>query len=312
MDLETIRKMLRSDDMGTLKGFEKLLQDKKVHQSSGTAKGYAEGGMVNEMDENKFPELGAILKTVQSTPPTDYSFYKNMTAEDRAALAQKLMEQQHGGMNAVASGLAGVGDAISNSYGDKNTSFQKDAEAKAAATGAQQLSDFDTLRSQKMQDFQGNQMAQEGDPMSSLSQQGRDFFKANGVQVPSGMNFQQLKTLAPSMADLVKGKWEQSFRDAQLAQGAAQNQASNDLRSQEIRRQEASDASDVAMKEEAKKMEAAEGLQKRPWYQKGVELIPPFKSDATKLMENTLNGGSVGFDEDKEARYQAWKAKQGR
>lgn len=254
--------------------------------------------MFNEMfDEEKdqAPNLGEILKGASSTPPTDYSFYKNISAEDRAKLAADLMAKQHSGGNAIASGIAGIGDAISNSYGGKNTAFQKGVEDKAQKTTDQTLSNFDTQRGQKMQDFTADTQMQESDPNSPMSIQMRDFFKSNGVEVPSGMSATHLSKLAPAMADLVKSKYEQSFKESQLSAQNNQNNASNSMREREITRQEALDAAATASKGDAKRMEAAEGLQKRPWYQKIAEapFVPLPKSQATEEMERVLNGNQM-------------------
>lgn len=270
-------------------------------------------------DENQMPpELSKLLTTINTTPPTDYSFYKDISAEDRAKLAQDIMAKQRSGANLAASALGGIGDAISNSFGGKNTSFQKDIKADMQAKGAQELNNFDTQRAQKMQDFQANTTGLEQDPSSPLSKQGRDFFISNGVQVPSGMNFSQLKTLAPAMADIVKGKWEQSFRDAQLAsQNSIAEQAAKDrglqiqIQQGQAKRQEDKDMVDASEKAKDQKMHALEARSKVGWTDRifNPEVQQALDQEAGLAPTKPL---LKAFDDEKEKRYQAWKAKQGR
>lgn len=294
-----------SQGFGTFPKFEQAL-------SSGTAPSpepkMADGGMVSPPDvPPEIPDLNAMSQSMQSTPPTDYSFYKNISAEDRAALAQQLLQQQHSGGNLVAQGISGIGDAIANSYGGQHTTYQKNAVDVAKEAAAQKLSNFDTQRGQKMQDFQGNISMQENDPNSPLSKQGRDFFTQNGVQTPSGMSFAQLKTLAPSMADLVKGKWENSFKEASLAAQQQQNATANQLHEDELKRQEKSDAVTAQDKGEEIKKQNLEELGKH-----GVIWKQFHPTEAGALEQGAgLGQNSLAFsDKDKEAKYQAWKAKQ--
>lgn len=167
------------------------------------------------------PPMSDVMTAINQAPSTDPSIYQGMTAEDRAALQQQLMAKQNSGAGLVAQGVAGLGDAISNSFGGKNTSFQKDMMANNELQQKKQVDAMDTERTQKAQDYQMAIAQQENDPNSSLSQQGRALFQQMGIPVPSGMGFTQLKALSPQVADLVKGKWEQQNHQDMLAQTRA-------------------------------------------------------------------------------------------
>lgn len=144
------------------------------------------------------PPLNAVAASLNKTPDTDYNFFKNLSAEDRAALQQKLIEQQNSAPSMVAQGLAGLGDAISNSYGGRNTSFQKDVMANNEAQQAKQIGAFDTQRTQKLQDMNANMEMQANDPKSPLSQAMQRIAKSQGVPVPSGMPASMMvKVLGP-------------------------------------------------------------------------------------------------------------------
>ena len=140
------------------------------------------------------PAIQQILQKLQQTPNTNYDFYKNMNAGDRAALLQKLTAQQHSGGNLAASAAGGLGDAIARSYGHQNTNYQNDIEAKAQSVKEQAIGAMDTERAQKMQDMSANMALQENDPTSPYSSGMRQFVTSfTGKQVPSGVSASMLK-----------------------------------------------------------------------------------------------------------------------
>jgi hypothetical protein len=174
------------------------------------AKRFAAGGMVphQPIDINDIPApvapmptappLGDLSRSLAQAPDTDYNFFKDLSAGDRAAMQQKLMAQQNSPGSLIAQGAAGLGDAISNSFGGKNTSFQKDVMANNEAQQAKQLGAFDTQRTQKMQDMNANMEMQANDPKSPLSTSMRAIAKSQGVPVPSGMPASMMvKVLGP-------------------------------------------------------------------------------------------------------------------
>lgn len=145
------------------------------------------------------PPLGALSSAINQTPDTDYSFFNNgLSSDDRAALEQKLIAQQNSPGQMIAQGAAGLGDAISNSFGGKNTTFQKDVMANNELQQKKQLEGIDTHRAQKMQDMNANMEMQANDPKSPLSMSMRKIAQSQGVPVPSGMPASMMmKVLGP-------------------------------------------------------------------------------------------------------------------
>lgn len=273
MDLMAILEALHKQNMemkdkgyGNLKGFEDA-----VKGSSDTTKNMANGGMA----EDQLPEssLASVLTNINQIPPTDYSMYKDITAEDRANLAQQLMKQQHSGGNLVASGLAGLGDAISNSYGGKNTTFQKDVMAGAEQNTKDRLGALDTQRTQKMQDV-------ENDPNHPMAKSMRDTLKAAGLNVPSGMPVSVMLKIAGPLGDFALKQATQAIQQQQANEAARHNKVVEGLTG-------SNQEEDLKEKYLKRRADAAEGLQRRPWYQKAAELVLP-DSDATKEMRSQL------------------------
>lgn len=171
---------------------------------------FAFGGMVDPTDvpppvpnmpvpQDSTPPLNDVATSLNKTPDTDYSFFKNgLSADDRLALQQKLIEQQNSGPSLIAQGLGGLGDAISNSYGGKNTTFQKDIAANQQGMAKNVLEGVDTARTQKLQDMNANMEMQGNDPKSPLSLSMQKIVKSQGVNVPSNMPANMmLKVLGP-------------------------------------------------------------------------------------------------------------------
>jgi hypothetical protein len=153
------------------------------------------------------PSLSQASHTAHNAPPTDYNFYKNMTAEDRNALYQKLTQQQHSGGNLAASAIGGLGDAISNAFGHGGQHTQQDIMNRAEASKQGQIGAMDTERTQKMQDVQAKMTAMEGDPNSAYSQGMRQFYKQlMGVNAPSNMSAGMLKGMLPDLAKVFEAK----------------------------------------------------------------------------------------------------------
>ncbi len=267
------------EDNGTLRGFRELLKklqkDKSeasqadaidpVVTSSDTAKGYAHGGMA-DMSGNDFmtamkegipgmtdkpapnPPLSAVASSLNNVPDTNYDFYKGVGPEERMALYQKLQAQKQGPGGMIAQGLGGIGDAISNSFGGQKNTFQKDILGQQDKRMGQELEAFDTQRAQKREGMQANQEAMMNDPNHPLSKGMRAILKSRGVNVPSGMNANVLlKALGPL--------GELAYKDAMLGF------------------QKSKEASETADKSSGRKLEAAKGLQSRPWYQRAMEAV---------------------------------------
>lgn len=159
------------------------------------------------------PSIGQVSQQLNSTPPTDYNFYKDISAEDRAKLYQQLTERQKSPGSMIASGLGGLGDAIARSYGGQNTNYQKDIMANQEAQKQGAVGAMDTQRQQKMQDLQGQMAMQKADPKSPVSQGYRQMFKQiTGKQPGSNMSAAMIESTFPEYAKII---------DAQLTAGAS-------------------------------------------------------------------------------------------
>lgn len=149
------------------------------------------------------PPLSQTMQNLNKTPDTNYDFYKDIGADDRMKLYQTLSQQQRGPQALIAQGLGGLGDAISNSFGGKSNTFQKDVMATQEAKKQGALGAMDTQRQQKLQDMQANTAAQANDPNSPLSKAVRDLAeKAMGKKMPSMMPASMLEKLIPGIGEL--------------------------------------------------------------------------------------------------------------
>jgi len=149
------------------------------------------------------PPLGQLASQLNSTPPTNYDFYKNLSAQDRMALAQKLLAQQNSGGMLAAKGAAGLGDAISNSFGKGGSNALGNIQQMNKDQTAAQLESVDTGRTQKMQDLQASVAMQENDPQSPYSSGMRQFVTSvTGKQVPSGVSAAMLRSAFGDIAKI--------------------------------------------------------------------------------------------------------------
>lgn len=266
-------------DNATLPGFRSLMQQAHPAPSTPTVKpsNMAVGGQV--------PPLGQVMTNLNQTPATNYDFYKDISAEDRNKLYQQLNQQQHGGGQAAISGLAGLGDAIANSYGGQHNQFQKGVQEQSQNNMNQQLGAMDTQRSQRLQDMQGNQEMMMNDPNHPIAAAMRQTLKGMGVNVPSGMNSALMVKVLGPMGDL-------ALKQATLGQQGAHYKAEEDIARTGLAQSKTKAEQDAADKAAQQKFEGAKGVNARPWYQKAAEMIPGLKSESTKVMEQQMGGDS--------------------
>lgn len=248
--------------------------DPLINQGFQTPSGMTDDGGASQPampSESSSPDLHsaitAAISNLQNTPDTNPNIYQGMTAEDRLALQKQLMAKMNSGGNLVAQGLGGLGDAISNSYGHKNTSFQNDITANNQKQMENQLGAADTYRSDKLQDIQGNQQAQLSDPNSAMSQSMRKTLQSAGLKVPSGMSGEIMLKIAGPLGELALKQTQVELQRQQI--NATQGNA-----------------------EASRREEAAKALGERPWYQKAAELLPGVKSDSTKELQGELGRGA--------------------
>lgn len=248
--------------------------------SSGTVHNMAQGGPV-------VPDLMAASGNLNNIQPTNYDFYKDISADNRANLYKQLLAKQNSGGNLAASAAGGLGDAIANSFGGQHTQFQKGITDAAATNTANQIGAIDTQRSQKMQDMSGNQEMMMNDPNSPISQSLRKAANAAGLQVPSMMPANVLIKVIPGFGDLAIKQSTMAIQKGQAEEAMRHNKATEGLTG-------TSQTEDLKEKEAKRKQDAAEALSRRGPLQRFTDFISP--SMETHTMQETLkdqpeNGG---------------------
>jgi len=119
------------------------------------------------------------------------------------ALSQKLLAQQNSGGMLAAKGIAGLGDAIANSFGKGGANALGNIQQMNKDQTAAQLESVDTGRAQKMQDLQASVAMQENDPQSPYSSGMRQFVTSvTGKQVPSGVSAAMLRSAFGDIAKI--------------------------------------------------------------------------------------------------------------
>ncbi len=172
------------------------------------------------------PGLSQAMQSAQNMPPTNPSIYQGISADDRAALMQQLLAQKASGGNLAMSGIAGLGDAISNSFGKGGQHAQQDVRQAQAQNVQNQIGVMDTQRQQKTQDMEAMMQQQGNDPNSPLSKSMQQTFKAAGVNVPSGMPANIMMKIAPALGEMAMKQAElmsmNQFRQGELGQKKAE------------------------------------------------------------------------------------------
>ncbi len=147
------------------------------------------------------PMPSHILKQAQATPPTNYDFYGDVNSDKVAQLYKHLLANQQSAGSIAGNAVAGLGDAISRSYGHQNTNYQKDFTDRQNQVMQQQLGQPMMERENKLQDMQANTEMGLNDPHSTVSQSMRKAFQSAGINVPSGMPGSLMLKIAPDMGN---------------------------------------------------------------------------------------------------------------
>ncbi len=156
-----------------------------------------------QKDASGPPDLGSVMQKASQSPSTDYSSYEGISADKRLALAKAILAKQQSGGNAAITGVAGLGDAIARSYGhDKEANATGDVQKIEEGQNQKALEGVDTERAQKLQDFQDHIEMSKQDPNSQMSKSMRGFLKAQGINVPSGMNAAIMEKVMGPMGEL--------------------------------------------------------------------------------------------------------------
>lgn len=158
------------------------------------------------------PSMGQVSQSAQSMPSTNPSIYQGITAEDRAALMQKLIAQKSSPGMLAASGAAGLGDAITSAFGKSPTNAQGNLRQAEQQNMEQRTGAMDTQRQQKIQDVQANMMQMKNDPKSSMSNMARQMYKGlTGKIAPRGVSAAQLESVMPLIEKNLEGSVQQAI-----------------------------------------------------------------------------------------------------
>jgi hypothetical protein len=165
----------------------------------------AQGSGPSYMDTAPTPSpINQTMQAAQGIPPTNPGIYQGISADDRAALLQKLLAAKASTGNMVASGAAGLGDAISNAFGKGGSHSQADLREAQNQNINTRIGAVDTQRQQRLQDLQANIAQQENDPASAYSAGMRNLVKSmTGKAAPSGASASQLKSVFPEIAKIM-------------------------------------------------------------------------------------------------------------
>jgi hypothetical protein len=146
------------------------------------------------------PGLSQVAQNVRNMPPTSPSIYQGISADDRANLMKQLLAQKASPGNLAASGVAGLGDAISNAFGRGGQHAQQDVRNAQNQNISNQIGVMDTQRQQKMQDLQVQIAQQKQDPNSPVSNGYRHMYQMiYGKVPPSGLSAAMMEGFAPEI-----------------------------------------------------------------------------------------------------------------
>lgn len=155
------------------------------------------------------PNLSQAAQTAQQGPPTNPNLYKGISAEDRAALMQKLIAQKSSPGGLFASALTGLGDVVTGAYGKTPTNMRQQLEESQNKNIEQRAGIMDTQRQQRTQDMQANIEVQMNDPKSAMSQSMQKTLRSAGLNVGSNMPGSVMLKIAGPLGEL-------AFKQAQV------------------------------------------------------------------------------------------------
>jgi hypothetical protein len=174
--------------------------------------------------------LSQAAGAAQSLPPTNPSIYQGITADQRASLMNQLLAQKASPGGLAASGVAGLGDAISNAFGKGGQNAQGAVRQAQAQNVEQRIGTVDTQRAQRMQDLQANLAQQENDPSSAYSNGMRQFYsQLTGKTFPSGISASMMKSAFPDYAKIFDSQLQ-----AATQQGAQKVEAGKAVAGQSV------------------------------------------------------------------------------
>ena len=222
--------------------------------------------------------------------------------EQQQAVEQALTKSRTGFLPNLANAGAGFADALMQGVARAGPSnFQANLQAQTDKTQEGIRGASERYYTGKQAERQDELKASENDPASPLSR------IAQKAAMPTlkalGMSDEEIAGIPASLAaqaqtnrlslEEIRAKAEET-RALREQTGLYQQGMLENTR----RGQAASEKNTAA----GRQFDAAKGLSSRPWYQKATELIPPLKSEATKVMQEQLsNAPQFQTEEEAEA-----------
>lgn len=183
---------------------------------------------------NSGAPMGQMMQNLNQAPPTDPSIYRGVSADQRAALMNSLLSKQSSAGGLLAQGAAGIGDAISNSFGHGGQHAMDDVQKTFQQNATNRTGAMDTQRQQKLQDMQANQEQQLNDPDSELTKSMQQTFKSAGINVPSGMPGSILMKISPDLGSLALKQATLGVQNKMADATIANQQAERGQKQQEL------------------------------------------------------------------------------
>lgn len=240
--------------------------------------------------------VSSTMAKAQSMPSTPPSIYQGMTAADRADMMQRLIAQKNSGGMLVAKGAAGLGDAITSAFGKTPTNAIGNIRDAADKNVEQRIGVMDTERKQKVEDLQANQEQLMNDPNSTLSQSMRQTLKSAGMNVPSGMSGAIMLKIAGPLGEL-------AMKQAMLMETERSHKSDESLKQEGFKENAQKELANMGMLGRIENSITPTGRAAIH----GLESTAGFNTEAS----SSASGGHPGWSNDKEARYQQWKASHG-
>lgn len=270
---------------------------------------FDEGGQADPMpdfppipqDPNILRGTNAPVQPIPSAPVSDPAQPYNDKASqilgtDPGQISQLLENlRQQSNKSQIGAGIAGLGDAIA-SVGGNNPNHLGQAEDLIQKNRDFGLKGPELRASLGKQQFELSQNLQEQNPNSPLSKYAQDAYGGLGDKLGIDLRHASAKMIGDitgKTIDQLKNEAEE-HESHELHQ---QNSAVQGLNAQTARlAQQNTEKNDAAERQAAgskHKIDVAKDLNERPWYQKGIDFVPPLRSKATQLQMDELDGGKI-------------------
>lgn len=304
-----------------LEGFHNLMEKaskgENIHESSGTAKGYANGGIVsddvsgpdflNQLNQGsiKFdPQSGMPPQAPQPSisapnpvtpPPSPVQSYlgaqkaqlNKFGPEEQLALQQNLMKQRNGILPTAGRALGTLGDSIMQGVARAgNPGFAAQIEGRQQGMAKEQMDALQNAGKLNTERTEANQKLDAQDPRSAVSKVAQQTW---GVLLArNGFKPEQIANMPASAIAALTGQTVEALKAESEAKMAA---ATLGLKTQEAAQTAKHQSAEETTAAERERLEAAGKLAGRGMFKKITDAI--FGDPGTEALEEKLKGGPV-------------------